>query len=199
MDFETFISLTIYMSITASTPGPNNILALNSVINYERKEAVSIIAGIFIGFAIIMILCALCCATLIEILPAALTPLKILGVLYVLYLAYKVARSLPPKLQHTQTNVQKLNFLRSFVLQFVNVKIILYGITIHVAFVLPYYQDFIWLSIFTCYSILIGFLGIFLWIIAGVALKNFLQKHYKVANAIMALFLVGSGLQILLS
>ncbi|WP_297680389.1 hypothetical protein [Helicobacter sp.] len=39
MGLDTFISLTLYTVITATTPGPNNILALNSVVNYDIPKA----------------------------------------------------------------------------------------------------------------------------------------------------------------
>lgn len=108
MSFETFLSLLVYMSITATTPGPNNILALNSVVNYGYQESKRLILGICAGFASIMIFCGFGCNFLIEFLPDVLGVLKILGVAYVLYLAYKVARSKPQSLETTQS--KKLGF-----------------------------------------------------------------------------------------
>ncbi|RDU60204.1 LysE family transporter [Helicobacter sp. MIT 14-3879] len=195
MGFETFLSLLVYMSITATTPGPNNILALSSVINYGYRESKRLILGIYAGFASIMILCGFGCHLLIEILPNMLEFLKILGVGYVLYLAYKVAISKPQGLESQNEN---LGFFNAFFLQFVNVKIILYAITIHISFVLPYYQSYFYTGTFVLLSIVVGFMGIFLWIIAGVALKAFLTKHYKIANFTMAALLVLSAVQILL-
>ena len=77
-------------------------------------------------------------------------------------------------------------------------KIILYAVTIHISFVLPYWQSLFYTSVFIAYSIVIGFLGIFLWIVAGVALKAFLVKHYKIANFTMAALLALSAIQILM-
>lgn len=76
-------------------------------------------------------------------------------------------------------------------------KIILYAITIHLSFVLHYYQILFYTSAFIAYSILIGFLGILLWIVAGIALKAFLVKHYKIVNLTMAALLALSAAQIL--
>ncbi|WP_034372056.1 LysE family transporter [Helicobacter sp. MIT 05-5293] len=196
MSLETFLSFLIYSSITATTPGPNNILALNSVVNYGYRESKKLILGIYAGFASIMILCGFGCNVLIELLPDVLGVLKILGVGYVLYLAYKVGISKPQNLEKTHN--QRLGFFNAFFLQFVNVKIILYGITIHISFVLPYYQSLFYTSVFILLSIIIGFMGIFLWVIAGAMLKAFLIKHYKAANLTMAALLVLSAVQILL-
>lgn len=134
MNLETFLSLFAYMSITATTPGPNNILALNSVVNYGYRESKRLILGIYAGFACIMILGGFGCHFLVEILPNVLDILKFLGVGYVLYLAYKVARSKPQGLENKS---ESLGFFEALLLQFVNVKIILCAITIHVSFVLP--------------------------------------------------------------
>ncbi|MDE5926775.1 MAG: hypothetical protein K2N75_01400 [Helicobacter sp.] len=141
-----------------------------------------------------MILCGYGAHLLAELLPNTLGILKVLGAGYVLYLACKVAKSKPQGLESENEN---LGFFNAFFLQFVNVKIILYGITIHLSFVLPYYHSLFYTSAFIAYSILIGFLGILLWIVAGIALKAFLVKHYKIANLTMAALLVLSAVQIL--
>ena len=194
MGLDTFISLTLYMVITATTPGPNNILALNSMANYGMLKAKKLILGIYAGFASIMILCGYGAHLLTQLLPNTLGILKVLGAGYVLYLAYKIAKSKPQGLDSESEN---LGFFNTFFLQFVNVKIILYAVTIHISFVLPYYQSLFYTSAFIAYSILIGFLGIFVWIIAGIVLKAFLVKHYKIANLTMAALLVLSAVQIL--
>lgn len=195
MGLETFISLTLYMVITATTPGPNNILVLNSVVNYGYAQSKRLILGVYAGFAAIMILCGFGTHLLIELLPNTLGILKILGAGYVFYLAYKVAKSKPQGLESDNDN---LGFFNTFLLQFVNVKIILYAVTIHISFVLPYYQSLFYTSVFIAYSIVIGFLGIFLWIVAGIVLKAFLVKHYKIANFTMAALLALSAIQILI-
>ncbi|STQ86838.1 hypothetical protein LS73_006340 [Helicobacter muridarum] len=82
MGTETFISLSFYMIITASTPGPNNILALNSVVNYSYAQSKRLILGIYARFASIMILCGFGAHFLIEFLPNTLGILKILGAGY---------------------------------------------------------------------------------------------------------------------
>ena len=140
-----------------------------------------------------MILCGYGAHLLAELLPNTLGILKVLGAGYVLYLAYKVAKSKPQGLESENEN---LGFFNAFFLQFVNMKIILYGITIHLSFVLPYYHSLFYTSAFIAYSTHRLF-GILLWIVAGIALKAFLVKHYKIANLTMAALLVLSAVQIL--
>lgn len=195
MGMSVFLSFILYAVVTASTPGPNNILLLNAMLNYGYKGSKGIIAGVYIGFAAVMIICGVASNALIAILPSLLVYLKILGVVYILYLAYKVAISKPPNIE---SKADKIGFRAAFILQFVNVKIILYGITIQTAFVLPYDDSLVISAAFVLLSIIIGFAGPLLWIFAGAVLRKLLMRYYKVANVIMALLLVISAIGIVI-
>ncbi len=95
---------------------------------------------------------------LIELLPDTLGILKIPSALYIFYFAYKIAKSKPQDLESNSNN-DSLGFFNAFFLQLINVKIILYVITIHISFVLPYYQSLFYTSSFVLYSIIIGYCG----------------------------------------
>lgn len=49
----------IYCVINAFTPGPGNILALNTVTNYGYKKGKPLFFGIFAGYYVVQILCAI--------------------------------------------------------------------------------------------------------------------------------------------
>ena len=49
----------IYCVIKALTPGPGNILALNIVTNYGYKKGKTLFFGIFAGYYVVQILCAI--------------------------------------------------------------------------------------------------------------------------------------------
>ena len=49
----------IYCIINAFTPGPGNILALNTVTNYGYKKGKPLFFGIFAGYYVVQILCAI--------------------------------------------------------------------------------------------------------------------------------------------
>lgn len=48
----------IYAVINAFTPGPGNILALNTVTNYGYKKGKPLFRGIFAGYYVVQIICA---------------------------------------------------------------------------------------------------------------------------------------------
>ena len=117
-----------YTLITAMTPGPNNILALSSATSHGFRQSTRVLAGMSLGFLIVMLLCAGISFSLAVIDPAA-------G--YIVWLAWKIATS-PTKEDGLQA--KPISFWASFALQFVNVKIILYGVTALSTFVLPQTQ-----------------------------------------------------------
>ena len=49
----------IYCVINAFTPGPGNILALNTVTNYGYKKGKPLFFGIFAGYYVVQIICAI--------------------------------------------------------------------------------------------------------------------------------------------
>lgn len=115
-----------YTLITAMTPGPNNILALSSATSHGFRQSTRVLAGMSLGFLIVMLLCAGISFSLTVIDPAAVHLLSWAGAAYIVWLAWKIATS-PTKEDGLQT--KPISFWASFALQFVNVKIILYGVT----------------------------------------------------------------------
>lgn len=115
-----------YTLITAMTPGPNNILALSSATTHGFHQSTRVLAGMSLGFLIVMLLCAGISFSLAVIDPAAVHLLSWAGAAYIVWLAWKIATS-PTKEDGLQT--KPISFWASFALQFVNVKIILYGVT----------------------------------------------------------------------
>lgn len=56
-----------YTLITALTPGPNNILALSSVTAHGFRRSMRVLAGMSLGFVIIMLICAGLTFTLVSL------------------------------------------------------------------------------------------------------------------------------------
>ena len=114
-----------YTLITALTPGPNNILALSSVTSHGLRRSLRVLAGMSVGFIITMLICAALTFSLVELDSRFTLVLGWIGAAYILWLAWQIAKSKPA----TGTpSVEPVGFWASLGLQFVNVKIILYGI-----------------------------------------------------------------------
>ncbi len=182
-----------YAFITAYTPGPNNLLSLHSYAQNGLKKGLYTTFGILSGFFIVMSFTAFISVELTTWVPFISPYLKYLGVLYILWLTYHILMSKPSELSKNNNN----NFKTAFLLQFMNVKIFLYALTIYNSYILPNSHSTSLLIISVCVNTLIGISGTIVWGLTGSLLQKLLKKHYKILNILMALALVYSAVQIL--
>ena len=101
-----------YTLITAMTPGPNNILALSSATSHGFRQSTRVLAGMSLGFLIVMLLCAGISFSLAVIDPAAVHLLSWAGAAYIVWLAWKIATS-PTKEDGLQAKRQN-HFVRCY-------------------------------------------------------------------------------------
>ena len=182
-----WMSFLTYAMITAFTPGPNNIMSLTNATRHGLRRSYPFNLGIWAGFSIVMILCAVLTTTLHAVLPAIKTPMLILGAGYILYLAWKTFKS-------TSVDDEKNakgGFLAGFLLQFINPKGIIYGIVSMEAFILPVYQgNNLALLGFALLLSTLGFVSTLCWAAFGSLFKKLFSDYRKTINTIMALLLV---------
>lgn len=100
---EILLSFLPYAFVTGFTPGPNNILALNTISNNGWQKGKTMIIGISAGFVCVMIICALGCFGLSKFIPTLIDSMKYIGVVYIVYLAIHVAKSRSSNENKTQT------------------------------------------------------------------------------------------------
>lgn len=181
-----------YALVTAFTPGPNNILSLYAISQNGWRKGKTVLFGITGGFLAVMILCALFCYELDKYLPTLSGILKYVGAVYIFWLAIHVARSKPEKEES-----QQASFWKGLFLQFVNVKIYLYAITIYTGYVLPAGGTLTSLLLHAVSLTLIGMAGFFTWGAAGGFLQTFLARHYRPFNYLMAAILILCALSLL--
>ena len=124
----------VYSLINAFTPGPGNILALNTVTNYGWKKGRPLFFGIFTGYYVVQLLCAVFVFGVSTILPDVLSVMKYAGAAYILWLAVHIALSHPDE----GSSEKSASFWKGFMLQFVNVKIYMFGITALTGYVTGY-------------------------------------------------------------
>ena len=175
----------IYSVINAFTPGPGNILALNTVTNYGYKKGRPLYWGIFAGYYVVQVICAVFVFGVSAFLPDLLGIMKYIGAAYILWLAVHIALSKPT----TGTVEKSASFLKGFLLQFVNVKIYLFGITALTGYVTEYSASLWVLLLFEIIIATIGTIATLTWIGMGVLIQRAYQKYYRIINIILALTL----------
>ena len=179
-------SFLIYSFIITFTPGPTNIVILSTVHNFGTKKAMEYTYGATIAFGILLAASAVLNTALATVVPKILIVMQIVGTIYMLYLANRIYGMDASKVSSSKTG----GFSSGFLMQFLNPKVVLFTITVLPGFVLPYYTDIKVVSLSVLVITAIGFLAFSTWVLFGAIFRKFLQKHEKIVNVVMALFLV---------
>ncbi|MEI2356444.1 LysE family transporter, partial [Mesobacillus zeae] len=87
-------------------------------------------------------------------------------------------------------------FIIGVLVQFINPKGILYGITVVSTFILPYYTSYFSYFIFSLFLGIVGLMSSSFWSLFGSIFQKFLAKYRQLFNIIMALLLVYSAISI---
>ena len=181
-----FASFFVYCLVNCFTPGPGNILALNTVTTYGCKKGRPLILGIFAGYYAVQLLCALVVYGVNAMLPEVMGVVKYVGAAYILWLAVHIALSRPDLDQGEQL----ASFWKGFVLQFVNVKIYMFGITALTGYVVPYTAALPALLFFEGMIATTGTIATSVWIWTGMLIQRFYRAHYRPVNILLALTLL---------
>lgn len=176
----------VYAIINAFTPGPGNILALNTVTNYGWKKGCPLFLGIFTGYYVVQLMCAVFVYSVSTLLPGMLGVMKYAGAAYILWLAIHIAFSCPDE----NSSKKPASFWKGFMLQFVNVKIYLFGITALTGYVTNYSTALWVLIMFELAIATIGTVATTLWIGAGMAIQTIYLRYYRPINIVLALTLL---------
>lgn len=111
-----------------------------------------------------------------------------------MYLAVKIMKS---KGGDNETLDRYNRFIPGMLLQFINPKAILYGLTVISTFVLPYGQSNMQYMILTLILALVGFLGTFSWSLFGSLFKRFLTAYQRPFQFVMGLLLMYSAISMI--
>jgi cysteine/O-acetylserine efflux protein len=183
-----FLAFLSYVLVTTFTPGPNNIMSMSNASRYGFRKSIFFNVGIFVGFFIIIALCSIFSVTLYSLIPSIKPIMTYIGAVYILWLAWKTYKSNP----HNDSNSEKQTntFLSGLFLQFVNPKVIIYGITTVSTFIVPYYSSVFVLTGFSVLLAFVGFVATCCWSLFGSVFQKFLIEKDKMVNIIMSLLLV---------
>jgi threonine/homoserine/homoserine lactone efflux protein len=196
-----WVSFISYILVMAITPGPNNITCMNNAVGKGFKKGLPFNFGIGTGGFIIIILCALVSAALVGFVPKIQLPMKILGAAYIIYLA---ARPFFPSRKYgskesagTDSRGSRSlgdspwgSFFTGIVLQFVNAKVMLYGLTTMSSFILPYFTSPPVLAAFAFLMTLTGFGSTLLWSAFGAVFSKLFLKRALALKIIMGILLI---------
>ena len=190
MNFFAFIT---YVLVTTFTPGPNNMMAMSNALHDGFRKTLRFLFGVLAGFFLVMSLCGYLNFALVSILPKARFWLNLLGTAYMVYLGIHIALTKAGE----QVEIERpLNtFKAGTLMQFLNLKLILYGITVFSNFIIPFHQDIPTLTLYTLLLAVIGFIATSCWAAFGVAFRAMFSKYSTVINISLGLLLIYSAIE----
>ena len=194
MPLSVWSAFLTFTCITAFTPGPNNILSLSVSSRFGIRGSFRALAGIGTGILCIMVLCGIVSYSASTASDTYIAVMRYFGCAYIVWLSWKVATASPDS---NSKGGGKVSFFSGIILQFVNVKIMIYGLTAFSGFVLPYY-DSLWAVLgFALILTAIGNAGNYVWALIGASLQRFLLLHGRIANVIMGVLLFACAIRLL--
>ncbi|AZB41732.1 lysine transporter LysE [Bacillus sp. FJAT-42376] len=192
MSIVAFLS---YVIITSITPGPSNILMMNEARRFGFIGSWRFISGILAGFAVLGILSGIFTAGLYKWIPVLEPYFKIAGAAYLLYLTWQISR---PKGSKKDGREVQTSFLSGFIFQLINIKSILFFLTVLSAFILPFHDSLKSIGFYLFLSIFLGWLALLLWSGFGSLFKKVFVKYDRSFRLIMSVFLLYSAVTIFL-
>ena len=136
-----------------------------------------------------MLLCSFFSIALYSLIPSIKPYITIAGAAYILFLAWKIYKSEPHSMDSNEEK-STISIWLGVILQFANVKVILYGFTILSTFIVPYYKSWYSLIGFSLLLAFIGFVSTCCWSLFGSVFQKIFIKNEKIINIAMALLLV---------
>lgn len=197
---ELMIPFISYAVATTFTPGPNNASASSSGMQQGFRKTLPYLIGISIGFFAILAACGLLLEFILRVYDTISPILKWIGALYMLWLA---AMPFIPKnengMKSGKATSTSYTLFNGMVLQLVNMKVILYGITLYSSFSLFIGESAPAVLISALFLTIMGFGSIALWTFIGSTFSNYFKNRtfYLIFNAVMSLMLVYSAISIL--
>jgi len=190
--FDLIPTLT-FVLVTTFTPGPNNTMSLVSGKNYGYKKSLKFLLGIFTGFFILMMLCGFLNRILFSVFPSIKPYISITGSLYMLYLAVLIL-----KLDLGSHNYSiNFSYKKGIILQFMNVKVIMYGLALYGSFISPYFDGILIVTISAFLLAATSFTSISLWSLSGSKFSSVINRYPRLFSVITAGLMVFSSMSIL--
>jgi len=192
-NFAAFVS---YVLVTTFTPGPNNIMAMSNASRNGFKNSILFNIGMAFGFFFVIGLCSISSVVLYSLIPTIKPVMTYIGAAYILWLTWKTYKSKPPG--ESEDKKDTYTFTSGLLLQFVNPKVILYGITTVSTFIVPYYKSIFVLTGFSALLAFVGLIAVSCWSIFGAAFQKILVNNNRVINIVMSLLLLYCALSLFL-
>ena len=195
LTLTTFTAMFGYMLVSSFTPGPGNILALNTTLKDGLKNSKYLLIGIGLGYLVVQYICTGAVLLFEAVLEGAMLYVKYIGAAYLVWLAVHIFLSR----KDSPSQSGKSGFMSGFLMQLVNVKIYFYCTTLLSVYIVPNFTNGVVVLLMGLFVIFIGCTATFSWAVAGAKLQKLYFEHFKLCNTVMALFLLWCAMSMIWS
>ena len=184
-----FLPLAVFVVVTTFTPGPGNITSAAMGMHYGYRATFQFLSGIVVGYLLLMMLCAFFSCTLLRLIPTVEPVLRLGGACYILWLALGVARA---SYNFSSDEKSPMLFRHGFLLQALNPKAIIFGLTLYTTFLSSINNAPFLLGASTFVLATVTFCSVSLWAFGGARIGRYFHVAHvrKSFNSILALLLV---------
>jgi cysteine/O-acetylserine efflux protein len=182
-------ALLVFVVVTTFTPGPNNLASVSSGIAIGWRKTLPFTAGVFAGFVLVLGATATVSHFVLSTFPQLQVVLLIAGSLYIAYLAVRVFLS---AVRISDQERGPLGFRDGFLLQPLNPKLIVYGLTLYGSFLGTTVSSVVGIALTAVAFATVAWLATMTWALAGTAVTRIVArpKILKAINAALALLLL---------
>lgn len=197
---DTLPAIALFALVTSITPGPNNLMLLASGVNHGVRATVPHIAGINVGFLVLLMSVGFGLGAVFERYPAAYEVMKWLGVAYLAYLAWGMARSGPPdeSFPGAAAGSRPMGFWAAAAFQWVNPKGWVMAVGVFSSYLAPGYGGWAVAAV-ACVFALVGAPSSGVWAVFGARMRRHLRspRVLRAFNWGMAALLLASLIPLL--
>ena len=183
------LSLSLFMFVTSCSPGPNNIVASHSGFNHGIQKTIPLMLGVIFGFTTMITIVNFGLIKIFKLYPIIQQMLIFTGTIFLIYRAYKISFS---KTSTKEKKLKPVNFLETFMYQFLNPK----GVIVAIISVSTYVEsgnNFLNYSLWVIgVAFIFAIISIIFWVLIGKFMRKFAtnDKFIKLFNYVMSLLLL---------
>ena len=194
---DLFLAVLFFAFSTTITPGPNNVMIMSSGMNYGIRASLPHLAGICLGFPLMVLLVGLGFGVVFERYPNLHQLIKVLGIAYLIWLAWRIAAAEPKAIAKGKS--KPFSFIQAALFQWVNGKAWVMASGAVAAFTSVGGIYWIEVSVITAAFLVVAFPCVGLWLVCGSALRKVLTQplFQRIFNIAMAIILVLSIVPVL--
>lgn len=189
-------ALVAFTLVASFSPGPSTISTASMVLTFGYRKSIRYQAGILAGLFLVMVASGFVAATITTRFPRLVPVMTIGGALYILYLAFLIIRS---SVTINEEIKKPLGFFQGLFLQFLNVKVLLVGLTVYSTFLVDLPHTLLWRLASASFFLVIAIPALLLYSLFGVVLLRLLRspRTAKIINALFGAALIYTAFALL--